>query len=85
MRPISIVFLVIFALLGLNLTGAAQQSLSISDGSTQGLSSETLTITLDATADVQGYVLAIAFDDTLLTASDLQPAGAAENAELVVA
>ena len=85
MRPISIVFLVIFALLGLNLTGSAQQSLSISDGSTQGLSSETLAITLDATADVQGYVLAIAFDDTLLTASDLQPAGAAENAELVVA
>jgi hypothetical protein len=85
MRPISIVFLVIFALLGLTLTGSAQQSLSISDGSTQGLASETLTITLDATADVQGYVLAIAFDDTLLTASDLQPAGAAENAELIVA
>ncbi|MGE4603070.1 MAG: hypothetical protein AAEJ65_09215, partial [Planctomycetota bacterium] len=85
MRPISIVFLVIFALLGLTLTGSAQQSLSISDGSTQGLASETLTITLDATADVQGFVLAIAFDDTLLTASDLQPTGAAENAELIVA
>ncbi|MEC9476276.1 MAG: hypothetical protein VX764_04485, partial [Planctomycetota bacterium] len=66
------------------MTSFAQQSLSIGDGSTQGLSSTTLTITMDATSDVQGYVLAIAYDESLATASDLSASGAAADAELIV-
>jgi len=85
MRPSKIVFLVLVALVGLNLTGSAQQSLSISDGTAQGLSATTLSITMDATGEVQGYVLAIAYDDAQATATGLAPAGAAENAELIVA
>ncbi|MGE4633536.1 MAG: hypothetical protein AAEJ47_10915, partial [Planctomycetota bacterium] len=84
MRPSKIVFLVLIVLVGMNLTGYAQQSLSIGDGTTQGLASTTLTISMDATADVQGYVLAIAFDEGLLSASDLSPSGAAQGAELIV-
>ncbi|MGE4618817.1 MAG: hypothetical protein AAEJ04_03295, partial [Planctomycetota bacterium] len=85
MRPRKLVILLAIALLGLNLTGYAQQSLSISDGSTQGLASTSLEISMNATAEVQGYVLAIAFDDSQASASDLAPSGAASAAELIVA
>ena len=82
MRPSKLVFLVLIALLGFNLTGSAQQSLSISDATAQGLSSVTMNITMDADDPVQAYVLAIGYDEGLATATGLEPQGAAASAEL---
>ncbi|MGE4619071.1 MAG: hypothetical protein AAEJ04_04600 [Planctomycetota bacterium] len=64
---------------------SAQESLSIGDGTAEGLSPETLSITLDASIAVQGFVLAIGYNEDLVTASDLGVAGSASNAELIIA
>ena len=63
------------------------QSLNISNGSTQGLAPATMTISLDSTAPTEGYVLAVALDDSQVAVSDLSTAGTAtesSNAELIV-
>ena len=62
---------------------SAQETLSISDGSAVGLSSEDMDITMDASAPVQGFVLAIGYDGSIVTASDLAVAGSAADAELI--
>jgi len=63
---------------------SAQQSLTISDGSVLGLSSTSLSITMDATSDVQGFVLAIGYDDSMVTATDISTSGTAGSADLMV-
>ncbi len=53
----------------------AQQSLSISSGSTAGLSPVTLDIDLTSTNNTEGFVLAITFDQALLAATSLSITG----------
>ncbi|NRA76326.1 MAG: hypothetical protein HRU16_10335, partial [Planctomycetes bacterium] len=76
---------VIFAAVGTH--AFAQNSLTITDGETAGLASETLAVLMDADNPVEGYVLAITFDDALLDVSDVVvgAAAVAASAELVVA
>ncbi|HIA27984.1 MAG TPA: hypothetical protein EYN79_07685 [Planctomycetes bacterium] len=78
-------FLMIFLLMTGLLPG--QQSLSITDGSTSGLSPTTIDVLMTNDAPVEGYVLAITFDSTLLAATAVTTDGTvteAANAELVV-
>ncbi|MEE2889594.1 MAG: hypothetical protein VX404_04040 [Planctomycetota bacterium] len=76
---------VIFAAVGTH--AFAQNSLTITDGETAGLASETLGVLMDADNPVEGFVLAITFDDALLSVSDVGEGAAtvAASAELVVA
>ncbi|PCJ14423.1 MAG: hypothetical protein COB10_04200 [Planctomycetota bacterium] len=76
--------LIIGMLLGACGFAAAQETLSISDGNSVGLSPEMLSITMDASFAVQGFVLAIGYDESLVTATDLAIAGSAEEAELII-
>jgi hypothetical protein len=84
MRLGFLIFSISCCVLGIALDVTAQQSLTVSDGSTQGLDPRTLAITMDADQDVEGYVLAITFDGSLVSASDLTPVGVSAQAELVV-
>ena len=65
------VFVAVWTVLALAFPVGAQQSLSIADTDTQGLSSFTTTVSLDSDDSTQGYVLAIAVDDTLLGVTDI--------------
>ena len=76
--------LFISMLLGVSGFSGAQETLSISDGTSVGLSPEILTVTLDASFAVQGFVLAIGYDETVVTATDLSAAGSAQDAELII-
>ncbi|MDE0959833.1 MAG: hypothetical protein OSB09_03555, partial [Planctomycetota bacterium] len=63
------------------------QSLNISSDSTQGLGAVDLTISLDSVAETEGFVLAVAYDDSLVSVSNLSTAGTATesaSSELVV-
>ncbi|MDE0960403.1 MAG: hypothetical protein OSB09_06455 [Planctomycetota bacterium] len=64
----------------------AQNSLTITDGQSAGLASETLSVLMDADAPVEGFVLAITFDNGLLSVSDIVAGSAtlAASAELIV-
>ncbi len=66
---------------------SAQQSLTVGSDSTLGLSPRTLPVTMTSTAPTEGFVLAIAFDNSLVTIDDVSIAGsvtASVGAELVV-
>ena len=63
---------------------AGQESLTIGDGTSVGLSQAVLPITMDASSSVQGFVLAIGYDESKVTADDLAAAGGAEDAELII-
>ncbi len=84
MRPLTVSFSTLVLMLSLGSMVSAQQSLTISDGSVLGLGSTTLSITMDATSDVQGFVLAIGYDDSMVTATDISTSGAASTADLMV-
>ena len=84
MRPLTVFFSTLVLMLSLGSMVSAQQSLTISDGSVLGLGSTSLSITMDATSDVQGFVLAIGYDDSMVTATDISPSGSASNADLMV-
>ncbi|MGE4603199.1 MAG: hypothetical protein AAEJ65_09870 [Planctomycetota bacterium] len=75
---------VIFAAVGTH--AFAQNSLTITDGETAGLASETLGVLMDADNPVEGFVLAITFDDAVLSVSDVGPGAATVTAmaELIV-
>lgn len=64
----------------------AQQSLTIGSGSTQGATPVSVNVSMTNTAPVEGFVLAITFDASLLnvTAADTIGAAAQPAAELVV-
>lgn len=66
---------------------SAQNALTITDGSTEGLSSVSLSVLMDADAPVEGYVLAITYDTGALSVSDISEGTAATSAgaELVAA
>lgn len=83
-RPVALLPMIFMLLTGFL---PAQQSLSISDGSTTGLAPTTLEVSLTNDSPVEGYVLAITFDSSLLAASALTTDGTATeaaNAELIV-
>lgn len=84
MRPLTVSFSTLVLMLSLGSMVSAQQSLTISDGSVLGLSSTSLSITMDATSDVQGFVLAIGYDDSMVTATNISTSGAASTADLMV-
>lgn len=65
-------------------TAAGQETLTIGDGTSVGLSPEVMSITMDASSAVQGFVLAIGYDESKVTADNLGTAGSAENAELII-
>ncbi|MGB1397590.1 MAG: hypothetical protein ACPG7R_07085, partial [Planctomycetota bacterium] len=52
-----------------------QQSLTIADATTQGLSAFNTEVVLQSTGDTQGYVLAIGFDPSVLTATNVSVEG----------
>ena len=63
------------------------QSLNISSSSTQGLAPATLSISLDSTDPTEGFVIAVAYDDSMAAVTDLSTAGTATesaSAELIV-
>lgn len=64
----------------------AQNSLTITDGQSAGLASESLSVLMDADVSVEGFVLAITFDNGLLSVTDIVAGSAttAASAELVV-
>ncbi len=66
--------------------GFAQNSLTISNGQSAGLASETLSVLMDADDSVEGFVLAISYDSALLSVSDIVAGSATADApsELVV-
>lgn len=84
MRPRVFITLVAVLLFGFNGAAMAQQSLTISDGMTEGLTPKTLPVSMNASEDVEGFVLAIGFDDSLIAASDVVAVGDAAEAELLV-
>ncbi len=55
----------------LNGSVIGQQSLTIADATTQGLSEFNTEVVLQSTAETQGYVLAISFDSSVLTATNV--------------
>ncbi|HIA27290.1 MAG TPA: hypothetical protein EYN79_04095 [Planctomycetes bacterium] len=59
---------------------SAQNALTITDGSAEGLSSSALSVLMDADAPVEGYVLAITFDTGLLSVSDVEIGSATSSA-----
>ncbi|MDE0961147.1 MAG: hypothetical protein OSB09_10230, partial [Planctomycetota bacterium] len=63
---------------------SAQQSLTISDGSVLGLGGTSLSVSMDANLDVQGFVLAIGYDDSMVTATGIGTSGLASTADLMV-
>ena len=83
MRPLVLVQTTVMLLL-ISSISTAQQSLTLGSTDILGLTETTISVTLDATTDVQGFVLAIGYDDSLVTATGLSPAGAASSAELQV-
>ncbi|MGE4631905.1 MAG: hypothetical protein AAEJ47_02600, partial [Planctomycetota bacterium] len=63
------------------------QSLSISSTSTQGLAPASLSLSLDSSAATEGFVVAVAYDDSLASVTDLSTASTATDssgAELIV-
>ena len=84
MRLRSALLAVLFAAIGTH--AFAQNSLTITDGQSAGLASETLSVLMDADASVEGFVLAITFDNGLLSVTDIVAGSAttAASAELVV-
>ena len=83
MRPLVLVLTTVMLLL-ISGISTAQQSLTIGSTDVLGLSEISVSVTMDATADVQGFVLAIGYDDSLVTATGLAPTGEASSAELQV-
>lgn len=82
------VFVAAWTVLALAFPVGAQQSLTIADASTQGLASVTTTVSLDSDAGTQGYVLAIAVDNSLLNVVNVTIEGTdveSVGAELVAA
>jgi len=75
---------VLFTVIGTH--AFAQNSLTITDGQSAGLASETLSVLMDADDSVEGFVLAITFDSALLSVSDIVAGSAtlAASAELIV-
>ncbi|MEC9476954.1 MAG: hypothetical protein VX764_07960 [Planctomycetota bacterium] len=75
---------VVFAAVGTHVF--AQNSLTITDGETAGLAPETMSVLMDADVPVEGYVLAISYDNGLLAVSDILAGQATldAQAELVV-
>ncbi|MEE2883350.1 MAG: hypothetical protein VYD70_06445 [Planctomycetota bacterium] len=84
MRPVIFISTMFSVLLGISVIAAAQQSLTIEQGSTQGLVPKTLAITMDATEGVEGFVLAIGFDESLLLVDDFGPVGDSASADFIV-
>jgi len=84
MRLRSALLAVLFAAIGTH--AFAQNSLTITDGQSAGLASETLSVLMDADASVEGFVLAITFDNGLLSVTNIVAGSAttAASAELVV-
>ncbi|HIG04646.1 MAG TPA: hypothetical protein EYQ08_02810 [Planctomycetes bacterium] len=84
MRLRSALLAVLFAAIGTH--AFAQNSLTITDGQSAGLASETLSVLMDADASVEGFVLAITFDNGLLSVTNVVAGSAttAASAELVV-
>ena len=83
-RLYSALFAVLFTVIGSQ--SFAQNALTISSGETAGLAPETLSVLMDSDSGVQGFVLAITYDDSLLSVSDVEAGSAtlSANAELVV-
>jgi len=75
---------VLFTVIGTH--AFAQNSLTITDGQSAGLASETLSVLMDADDSVEGFVLAITYDSALLSVSDIVAGSAtlAASAELIV-
>ena len=69
------VFVAAWTVLALTFPVGAQQSLSIADANTQGLSSVSTTVSLDSDTGTQGYVLAIAVDNSLLSVVNITVEG----------
>ncbi|MGE4619072.1 MAG: hypothetical protein AAEJ04_04605 [Planctomycetota bacterium] len=84
MRPVIFVLLILISVAGLTEAVVAQQSMTIAAGSTQGLAPKTLVISMDAVEDVEGYVLSILFDESLLLATDFWPISDSAAADLIV-
>ena len=84
LRLIPIACATLFLFLG---SVSAQQSLTIGSDSTLGLNSQTLPVLLTSTDTSEGFVLAIAFDATIVAVDDVSIVGTvteAVGAELVV-
>ena len=82
------VFVAVWTVLILTQSVQAQQSLSITNTTTQGLAPFTATVELNSDVGTQGYVLAIGFDSTMLNSTAATVEGtdvASIGAELVVA
>ena len=81
--------LIVFALVCTSISYAGGgQALNISSTSTLGLAPANLSLSLDSTADTEGFVVAVGYDDSLVTVSDLTTASTvteSSGAELVVA
>ncbi len=82
------VFVVVWTVLVLTIPSQSQQSLTITDTGTQGLSAFSAAVELESDTGTQGFVLAIGFDSSLLNATQLTVEGTdveVVGAELVVA
>ena len=81
--------LIVFVLVCTSMSFAGgDQSLNVSSTSTLGLAPANLNLSLDSTADTEGFVVAVGYDDSLVTVSDLTTASTvteSSGAELVVA
>ncbi len=82
------VFVIVCTVLVLTIPSQSQQSLTITDTGTQGLSAFSAAVELESDTGTQGFVLAIGFDSSLLNATQLTVEGTdveVVGAELVVA
>lgn len=84
MRPQMYLKLVVIFSIGLQGVTFAQQALTIDDGVTQGLSPKTLSVRMDSTEGVEGFVLAVGFDQEFVDVSDVAATGTAAEAEFIV-
>ena len=54
--------------------------MSLSDASTQGTASTSMSLTLDSTEQTEGYVVAVAFDGSLCAVTDIATGSATDSA-----
>ena len=67
--------LVFCGMLGSTSAFAGGNSLTIGNGSATGLESGTVDVTMDASSDVEGFVLAIGFDTSLISVTNIEIIG----------
>ncbi|OUU21081.1 MAG: hypothetical protein CBC13_09640, partial [Planctomycetia bacterium TMED53] len=78
--PLSTFTIFVCAILCTSFVVAGGQSMNLSNASTQGTASTSMSLTLDSSAQTEGYVAAVEFDGSLCDVTDISAASATTGA-----